>query len=473
MSATKSHQVFFRQVVLLVGLGWTLAAFAQAPQPQEFAFRAPLEMPASASVARADMPAAALARLQSADARDVRIFNSAGEAVPFAIAPPPAPAAQPASSTPAFAALPLYAASGGEAKSKRGAMQVRIEDAQRSVWVQIDGQQPAAGATKMDSVIFDTRGQKQQLSALKVQAGLPANAPVRMAVSTSSDLARWIPAPVRGRLFRFEGTGAPANDVLEFEQPAALEGRYLRLDWSGQEGVTVASVTGTIATASAPVRIRAALPAFQPQSKGLEVQLPFATPMAALALTTAQANTLLPVRILGRNEVSQPWRQLASTVVYRLGVVGNDTTNPPVTLQRGSMRWLRVESTQGADLSGTKLDASAEFAPVRLVFVANGSAPFQLAAGRADTPRAALAVSVLASTLGGKKIDELPEAVVGAGTLAPGPEAATGLAAVIQQAGISQRTALLWAVLIAGVLLLGGVAWSLMRQLKTAPPPVE
>jgi hypothetical protein len=195
--------------------------------------------------------------------------------------------------------------------------------------------------------------------------------------------------------------------------------------------------------------------------------------MAALALTTPRANTLLPVRILGRNEPSQPWRQLASTVVYRLGVAGSDTTNPPAAVHGVSVRWLRVESGQGSDLSGTKLDASAEFAPVQLVFVVNGSAPYQLAAGRADTPRAALALGVLSSTLGGKKIDELPEAVVGAAAVAPAPTPESGFFAVIQQAGVSRRTALLWAVLIAGVLLLGGVAWSLMRQLKAAPPPAE
>ncbi|MES2999880.1 MAG: DUF3999 family protein [Pseudomonadota bacterium] len=467
-------RVACRPVSLLVGLGCALAAFAQAPQPQDFAFRAQLEVPASANVARAGIPAEALARMQSADARDVRIFNAAGEVVPFALAAPPAPAALPLVSTPAFSALPLYAAVGGNAKSQKGTIQVRIGDGQRSVWVQIDGQQPAAGATKIDSVIFDTRGQKQPLSALKVQAGLPANAPVRMTVSTSSDLASWMPAQTRGRLFRFEGAGAPANHVLEFEQPLSLDGRYLRLDWSGQEGVTVESVTGLIASGpAAPARIRAALPALQAQAKGLEVQLPFATPIAALVLTTPQANALLPVRILGRNEPSQPWRVLSSTVVYRLGAAGNDSTNPPVALHRASVKWLRVESTQGADLSGTKLDASAEFDPVQLVFVANGSAPFQLAAGRTDTPGAALPLSVLSAALAGKRIDELPEAVVGAGTVAPTPEAETGFLAVIQQAGISQRAALLWAVLIAGVLLLGGVAWSLMRQLKAAPPPAE
>jgi hypothetical protein len=35
--------------------------------------------------------------------------------------------------------------------------------------------------------------------------------------------------------------------------------------------------------------------------------------------------------------------------------------------------------------------------------------------------------------------------------------------------GSPGKTTVLWAVLVAGVLLLGGVAWSLMRQLKNAP----
>lgn len=463
-----------RTLVSLLGAGLALCAgliHAQAAAPREFAWRAPLEVPAGAAMAKAEVPAQALLRLQSSDARDLRVFNGGGEAVPFALMEPvraaPAPAPE---RTARFAALPLFSAA-GSARPSTGAMEVRVGEAgsQRSVWVRMDGAD-VAGAPRLDSVLFATKDEKRVLSGIEVQVTLPDNTPVRMAASSSDDLAHWSPVPVRGRLYRFEGAGAPVNMTLEFERPVLLEGRYLRLDWTGQEGIAVTAITGLIAPpAQTAARARGDLPA--PQSAGsgaVEIATGFATPLAGLALGTPRSNTLLPVRLLGRNEPSQPWRLLAQTVVYRLGTPGSEAVNPPVALHGASARWLRIESTSGSDLAAAQLQAAAEFQPVRLVFVASGSAPFELAAGRSNTAVAALPLATLAGTLGTRKVDDLPVATVGTPVI---QAAAAGPLARFWPGGQGPgKTTVLWAVLLAGVLLLGAVAWSLLRQLK-APPP--
>lgn len=470
---TSTFPYALRAAVSMLALA-ALPAFAAPPAPQEFAWRAPLELPAGASLVRVAVPGPALARLQGADARDLRVFNAAGEAVAFAFTrQPAAPAVAPAYTQP-YNALALYSAAASAVRPASGALRVRIEDGaqQRSVWMQVDGQAPkAAGAERLDSVIFATRAEKQRLSGLKVQAALPANAPVRVSASSSPDLASWTPLPVRGRLYRFDGDGAPANDVLEFDAPVSLEDRYLRLDWSGQPGVSVSAVAGIVAPATPqPQREQVALAA--PRAEGrdtLEWSLPFATRIAALALSTPRANTLLPVRILGRTDAAQPWRPIGQAVVYRLGGDNGDAVNPPVPLYGASARWLRVVSANGADLETGQLRASALFDPVQIVFVASGSPPFELAAGRAATPAAALPLPTLAGTLGTRKVDDLPLARVGAAVAAPLPEPAWF--ARWLPAGLTDKAAVLWAVLIAGVLLLGAVAWGLLRQLKA--PPAE
>jgi hypothetical protein len=292
-----------------------------------------------------------------------------------------------------------------------------------------------------------------------------------MSVSSSEDLAQWSALPVRGRLYRFEGAGAPVNMTLEFDRPVLLEGRYLRLDWSGQEGVSVMAVTGLVAPAAqAAVRVRSELPPAQAAGSGaVEITTGFATPIAALALATTRNNALLPVRILGRNEPSAPWRQLGQTVVYRLGTPGSETVNPPVALHGASVRWLRIESTTGADLAAAELKASAEFRPLQLVFVASGAAPFELAAGRATTPPAALPLPTLAGTLGTRKVDDLPLATVGAPVIQAQADAGP-LSRFWPGGGGPGKTTVLWAVLLLGVLVLAVVAWSLLRQLKAQPP---
>jgi hypothetical protein len=444
-------------------------AGAAPPAPSEFAWRAPLQVPPGTSVARVALPAQALLQLQSPEARDARIHNAAGEAVAFART---AAVSAPVARTRIYPALPLYNPPSENTRPK-GAVRVRIDGpgGQRSVWVQMDGAE-AAGLPRLNAVLFSTKDEQRLLSALEIQGTLPANTPVAVAVSSSADLAQWTAARVRGRLYRFDGDGAPVNMTLEFEQPVKLEGRFLRLDWNGQEGVSISAVSGIVAPAArAPQRVRAELPALRAASGGaLELATGFATPLAGLMLSTPRENSLLPLRMLGRNEPSQPWRLLGRTVVYRLGPPGNEAINPPQALHGVSARWLRLESTGGADLAGSGLKAVAEFDPVELLFVATGAGPFELAVGRPDTPVAALPLSTISTALGARKVEDLPAAAVGPAVLRATADAGV-LARYWPGDAPPGKAAVLWVVLLAGVLLLAGVAGSLLRQLRPSGSP--
>lgn len=448
------------------------AAGAQAAQesPASFAWRATLDTGGQAGLVRLAVPGEALARLQSRQLADLRVFDGQGQPVPFAIARPAPPARGERQESAAFPALPLHAARPGE-RLPKGMVQMRIDEKgdRRSLWVQLgaEGPQPQATAPQpLQAALFDTRAQKEAVSGFVLRARIPANVPVEFTLSTSPDLARWTPVPVRGRIFRFEGAGAPANDRLELAAPLRLQDQYLRLDWSGQEGVAVDAVVGLL-SAAAPERAFPGVTLGAPYADGasaLEWELPFATPIARLELTTDRANTLLPLRLLGRNQPSEAWRLLGHTVVYRLGAAGAESSNKPAVLDHPSVRWLRVEATHGARLQGTALAARALFEPVELVFPAGSAAPYQLAAGRADTPATALPLATLAATTS-TRLQDLPLATVASVQASPDPAPAPW--APYLPRGVDSRSAVLWLVLLAGVLLLGGVAWALLRQVNS------
>lgn len=458
-------------LLLASALALPFAAGA-ADDPAGFAWRATLDTSGQAGLVRLPLPAEALARLQARDAADLRVFDAKGAPVAFAFATPPQAAAAPRRETAAFRALPLYAAPAGTA-APRGTLQMRVQQngPQQSVWVQLgEGTADAAKspAQRLPAALFDTRAQKEAVSGFVVRATLPANVPVAFTLSSSPDLANWTPLPVRGRLYRFEGESAPANDRLELAAPAQLQDRYLRLDWTGQEGIAVASVSALLAGPPAQ-RERPALTLPAGTADGpnaLEWQLGFATPIAQLELTTARDNTLLPVRLLGRNQPSEPWRIVASTLVYRLGAAGQESTNPAAVPVQPSMRWLRVESTHGTRLEGVPLQARVLFEPVEVVFAAGSAGPYQVAAGRSATPPAALPIGMLAATTTAK-VENLPVARIASTQVAAGP--ATGWWTPWLPRGVDNKTAGLWAVLLAGVALLGAVAWSLLRQVNAKP----
>jgi hypothetical protein len=458
-----------------VALACSVAAAALAPG--EFAWRARLELPAGASMVRVELPPEALLRLQSEDGRDLRVFNAAGDAVPFTLGRPATPTASSApESTASYAAFPLLAGRPGKAPAP-GTLSVRIDDSggPRTVWVRMDRAGTVAGAAarvpdgaSLPSAIFSTGAEKQNLGAITVQAELPANQPVRVTAATSSDLSQWTPLPLRGRLYRFEGPGAPVNERLEFEQPQRLQGRYLRLDWQGHEGVKVASIKGEVAPAQAPPKLlRAPLPApTQAGPAALEWRLDFSTPVAALALSTSRPNTLVPVRVLGRTVAGQPWRQIGQTVLYRLGQAGAESSNGALALNQ-SLRWLRVEASHAMELDAATVQATAEFQPVQVVFIATGATPFTLAAGRTQTPSVALPSATFSSAMPGN-LDLLPKAAI---TSVESAKAEDGTGWISRlPGGFSGRDLALWGALLGGVLLLGAVAFTLLRQLKAAGP---
>jgi hypothetical protein len=458
-----------RTAAILLLTASLLAQAQDEPAPAAFAWRGSVDTTGRSGLVRAAVPAEALARLQSRDAADLRVFDASGRPVPFAFARPPRPPGEDRPHTAAFPALPLYAAQPGRAAPK-GAVQLKVEEGggNRTLWVQLgqDGPQPApAGARPLPAALFDTRAQKEPVTGFVLRARIPTNVPVPFTLATSPDLASWTPVAVQGRIFRFEGEGAPANDRLELGAPLALQDRYLRVDWSGQEGVALDAVVGLLAAPQPePAYPSITLPA--PVADGpaaLEWQLGFATPIARLELATPRDNTLVPLRLLGRNQASEPWRPLASTLVYRLGAPGQQAVNTPVALPVASVRWLRAEATHGARLESIALTVRAQFEPLEVVFPAGDGGPYTLAAGRPATPQAALPLGMLASTTA-TPIAALPLVTVGAAQSSPAP--APGWWSPWLPRHVDGKTASLWLVLALGVLLLGGVAWALLRQLN-------
>lgn len=459
----------------------TLSAGAMAadtPAPSDFAWRATLAVPAGANAARITLPAEAMLRLQSRDAHDVRVFNADGEAVALSMVAPAGSTNSPAAQTSRYPAFSLFSATGGK-RPDRNSVQVQLDqNGQRgSVWVRFGNRADTPGAsdpasTRLPSVLFDTRADKQTIDALMLQADFPANTLIHFSLASSTDLAHWTAIALKGPLFRFDGADAPSNQTLALQQPLPLEGRYLRLSWDGQTPVQVQHMVGSVAaTWTPPPRVRAPLaPGVADGNTSLTWPLDFAAPLAALHLSTSRDNALVPVRILGRNDAAQPWRLLAQTVVYRLGTAGQPSTNPAVALGGASVRWLRVEASQGMALPVADLQAALEFEPVQIVFLTTGKPPFELVAGHARSTPSAINSAVLASAMT-TKLEDLPSASIARVRLQADSATESTLKRWLP-AGTEQRSVALWAVLLVGVLVLGGVAYTLLRQLSTKPTPM-
>jgi hypothetical protein len=144
-------------------------------------------------------------------------------------------------------------------------------------------------------------------------------------------------------------------------------------------------------------------------------------------------------------------------VLYDLPVDGRQVRQDELLLAGQPVRQLRlVTDARGTGLGDTAPDLRVAMRARELVFLVRGSAPYQLALGKRDATSASLPLSVL---IPGYQPDK--PAQVGQVSLDGALQAAPAEAASAGD-GNWKRIGL-WAVLLGGVLLLGGMAFSLLR----------
>jgi hypothetical protein len=458
-------------------------AAADASSPAAYAIRIPVTLAADAPLQRILLPAEVLVRLQSPGYADLRLFNGAGQPVPMALAGVAA-----ASAPEELVTLPAYPILGAASTGTAGleGLSLRIEERQGQRVVQIDtaGTTTTAGPATPQAVrgaLLDARNVQLPVARMALDVDLPAGQPVTFRVQASKDLKHWQPL-AETVLYRADAAAAPTapgrlgNEQIDLQR-ADLKGHYLRVTW-GDAAVTLRGATLATSRSTGPrerVSASMAAPALA-NPRELVFALPFATPVAALAITPPGSNVLIPVRVLGRNHREQPWSPLASAVVYKMATGGKEQASGPVELGGASVREIKIEADPKTPGFAAAPALALQFEPAQLVFLASGQGPFTLAAGLPGATAAASAFLPLASLVPGyqpAQENQLPLALADAARAdITGGKPADGalVPAAAASGGISTRSAVLWGVLLAGVVALGLMAWLLLRQTKQAGP---
>ena len=456
-------------------------AAADANSPAAYAIRVPVTLAADAPLQRVMLPAEVLVRLQSPGYADVRLFNGAGQPVPMALAGVAA-----ASAPEELVTLPAYPILGAASTGTAGleGLSLRIEERQGQRVVQIDtaATTTTAGPATPQAVrgaLLDARNVQLPVAHMALDVDLPAGQPVTFRVQASKDLKHWQPL-AETVLYRADAAAAPTapgrlgNEQIDLQR-ADLKGHYLRVTW-GDAAVTLRGATlATSRSTGRRERVSASMatPALA-NPRELVFALPFATPVAALAITPPGSNVLIPVRVLGRNHREQPWSPLASAVVYKMATGGKEQASGPVELGGALVREIKIEADPKTPGFAAAPALALQFEPAQLVFLASGQGPFTLAAGLPGATAAASAFLPLASLVPGyqpAQENQLPVALadVARADITGGQPADGALVpAAAASGGISTRSAVLWGVLLAGVAALGLMAWLLLRQTKQA-----
>jgi hypothetical protein len=445
---------------------------AAEPTVGQFAVRIHVTAPAGATFVRVRVPADVFRHTHSPNLADLRVFNAAGESLPFALTRPQAE--KPAEDAIAVAVYPIR-----ETEHRAALAGSRMEIRQQGgvTAVVVDGKLAAPAATsRVAAYLIDTREIKPLAVALELDADFDAAKLVPVTIEASRDLKTWRVLARAEPVFRLTAGDAAVQSRtrVALANTTSLEGQYLRLTWADSSTFTVKAATlKTVSAEGAPripdAEIALGAPA-APETGTFEWTVPAKASLSRVSLAVAQDNVLVPVTVFARRRVGEPWAGVGRGVVYRLREGEVESTNTPIDIAPGAYQAIRVVPDRGsAGFGATPPALTLHFAPRDVVFLARGQSAgeaFVLAAGNAQARSAALALPTLMPGYTRNAERALPLADVGrvdvdSALAAPAPG----------WFGIELRTWVLWIVLVAAVLILSLFAFSLVRKVNAAAPP--
>lgn len=445
---------------LLALSGPALCDEVPAESPRDYAFGRSLDTSAPSQWYRVMLPLAVYAQSTSADLHDVRVFNQSGEPVPFSLIAATRPQASVQST--ALRLFPLDASPLAPASDAGDSDKILLRS-RNGVEIVLQGQKAAAAGQHYLLTLPEQASGELAISQMELLWNTPQSSWQGTAsVYYSEDLKRWYTL----------GEDMPLLDVASGQDRLKLDridtetvlspdaNRYLMVVLNAQsQGITLTGVNAISAAAQAdPEEIN--LEGEGEPLSASEAQWRWARPQPLHAVSISlNGEGVLPVEIAWRSSEKDAWHPLKKEVLYRL----DGKTSPPVSLSGGLVQAVKI-TTLNARLPEYLPSVTGHRDRYDLVFNAQGKAPFVLAWGNGAAKPAKVEPDMLipADLHKTYNMANLPQADVVDDVALGGEARLTATSAADRESRLN--TLLVWGALIAGVILLAGMAWRIWRE---------
>ncbi|WJN59127.1 DUF3999 domain-containing protein [Pseudomonas sp. SO81] len=437
-------------------LSIALAALLVAPLAQaDYSTQVPLKLEGEGPWYRLELPLGLQMAARHADLRDLRVLNAEGEELAYALT---LGSAQPEEKRQEAAVkwFPLKGAADAEA-----APAIRVQRSTTGTLVEVAPEQAGQGEQILRGWLLDASAFDEPLHRLQLDWSSDQEGFQRFSIEASDDLQHW-QRWEDGQIARLSFADERVEQ-REVELPGA-KARYLRLLWQAPQqapALLAARVVSIENQESAPALAWSAALAPTTNKVGeYSWELPLSLPLERVRVSLPQGNVLAPVSLSSRGAGKLEWQPLTSGLLYRLPQDGKEVLQDEIELWGMPVQQLRLRvDARGGGLGKEAPSLQVAVRGTQVVFLARGSAPYRLAVGDSSARSAALPLGTLIPGYEPKRLASLgrataPETV---------PEVVREAADAAQSAADWKRIGL-WVVLLAGVALLGGMAFSLLRK---------
>lgn len=415
---------------------------------------------------QSELPLAVYRYTQRDDLQDLAITNAAGEQVPYALLPYDELHSQETVSK--KTQLTVYPIREGRLESPDD-LRLELEKSAGKTTLNVT----AEDAASRDRIVMlvDAGLKHPPLQHLTVGWEGHENQLLDLQILVSDDLKTWSGAGYATLLKTAQNRQVLVQDSIVLDAPT--EARYLQIrpatagDHESLQ-LTSASAEYRSVQAIAPPLLRQDLPFVGRDEKEVSglVNLDFEAvgryPASHVRVRLPEKNTVTSVTVLVRNRTDAPWTQLARASVFHLKQHGKTITNPDLVISPTVARYWRLQFSQsGGGIGAQNPGLSLGWLAPMLIWNARGQPPYTLHIGEAPREVNRMAITSLIPEFKPEQVRQFPKAALSHPT---GVTAAQAEPKSTWIQPVDYKRWLLWGGLFLGVLLLAGMAYSLMKS---------
>ncbi|MGO1002946.1 DUF3999 domain-containing protein [Lysobacter sp. CA196] len=402
---------------------------------------------------------------QSPQLRDIDVLDGSGTPVPASVLTPEQPLAR----APQRVALPWFALPASPSDSATQGWELISEVETDGRLRRVEARSTASDTTRLPqtALLIDASRLRRPILALELEWAPGAALDAAYSVEASDDLDQWRSLGSSGRLVDLQRGGQRLLQRRIVFDSVGEQARYLRLTPQDPKAAAqISAVSAELAgnAAAAPLQWRELKGRRVEQKDGkvaFEYELDGRFPIQQIDVALP-GNHALEWRLDSRDDSEQGWRpQAGPWMAFR--VAGQGEGDRSAARQLAAIvrdRHWRLRADAAVPSEPT---LRLGYRPEVAVFLAQGAPPYALVAGSARTARADSPLAHLIEALRQTRGKDWQPAEASLGEPAP---LAGATALVPLEPKRDWRSWLLWAVLVAGALIVAGFAFSLLRSSK-------
>jgi hypothetical protein len=434
---------------------------ADAPALSDYAWGFPIEVGEEASFYAVELPLEVNQSVTDSVLRDAGVYNGNGNPVPRMFEQV-AEESEPVERSNPLPSLPLYEAV--DTRSGEDGLAIQRDGDSMQFKFDLEDLLAPDEDERLVAYIVDTRQSDDNEAALDLVWGLTEPGFMgRVMIDGGNDLQNWSPV----------GSAVVAylrEDSASIEQRRVKLRRgdfdFLRIRWEGlPEAWHLAQVMGVYLDGAADtVRKFVTLESssVDPDDGGRIFALGGAPVVDQLRVVLPQANTVISAQVSYWSERREQWLHAGRGSYHHIIRNNNAVISDPIKIKKTRTSKFKVLVTRGP--TDVTMQLEVGWRPDRLLFLAQGQAPFTLAAGSANDGMQRFPQHRI---YGARSLADLAENNGGGVTATLGPRYTLGgperLVATRQ---INWRTLLLWFGLVLGVVFVGYMASKTIRELR-------